>query len=51
MPSTVTTPAGTRIPNDDATTLRELASRDGVTVSALISRIIGEALPKLTAER
>lgn len=45
--SRVTTPVATRVLNRHADTLRLAAERDGVTVSALLARIVAEAAPHL----
>jgi hypothetical protein len=44
VPSTITTPVATRIPNEQAAELREQATRRGVTVSALVARLVDAEL-------
>jgi hypothetical protein len=49
MPSTITTPVSARLRPSDREALQSLAYRHQTTVSALIARLVSDALPQLDA--
>ncbi len=51
MPSTVTEPLTARLRVDDVAALREVARRDGVTVSTLVRRLVWACLPLVASRR
>lgn len=50
MPSTITEPVTARLKLADHEALRVVAHREGTTVSALISRLVATAVPRLTGK-
>lgn len=49
MSSTITEPVAARVGISDAAILREVAEREGTTVSDVVRRLVREAAPRLTA--
>jgi hypothetical protein len=47
--STLTAPIAGRVRIDDAETLRRVADGQGITISALLRRLVQEAAPRLAA--
>jgi predicted DNA-binding ribbon-helix-helix protein len=47
--STITRPTATRLKHDEVDRLRQLAAREGVTLSSLLARLAREGITRLGA--